>query len=293
MRWVRFYKLILQDTGRWNDGFLFPLTTCCSFENISFTDQSSFVIMLTAKHDQNLILDLDSSCYSEALRPMIECLKFTPLTQALTMEESVPLVHLLKAYSSAIYNKAEDIIHFEVVYHNTSITKPHFSKLLGLTLPKVNVDPESIHTIVQEFLQEGCSGALGHFKVPLMTDSVMAAIPTLQTSTFFMPDPRNFTFVGSIPDAMLEKVPLKSAIVRKDSKCRFLGWFDPPICDRAKAIIPSLLKSMNNLKLSVKELEDEIQNLRFYLKMVVKELEDEVCKLKFYLWCSWIFFLVF
>nr|KAJ0195402.1 hypothetical protein LSAT_V11C700360260 [Lactuca sativa] len=78
-----------------------------------------------------------------------------------------------------------------------------------------------------------------------------------------------------------------------DSKCRFLGWFDPPMCDRATAIIPGLLKSMNNLKLSVKELEDEIQNLRFYLKMTVKELEDEVCKLKFYLWCSWIFFLVF
>nr|KAJ0208981.1 hypothetical protein LSAT_V11C400166630 [Lactuca sativa] len=78
-----------------------------------------------------------------------------------------------------------------------------------------------------------------------------------------------------------------------DSKYRFLGWFDPPMCDRAKAIIPGLLESMNNLKLSVKELEDEIQNLRFYLKMTVKELEDEVCKLKFYLWCSWIFFLVF
>ena len=65
------------------------------------------------------------------------------------------------------------------------------------------------------------------------------------------------------------------------------------MCDRATAIILGLLKSMNNLKLSVKELEDEIQNLRFYLKMTVKELEDEVCKLKFYLWCRWIFFSCF
>nr|KAJ0221284.1 hypothetical protein LSAT_V11C200063990 [Lactuca sativa] len=78
--------------------------------------------------------------------------------------------------------------------------------------------------------------------------------------------------------------PLLMPCIGKDSKFRFLGWFDPPMCDRAKAIIPSLLKSMNNLKLSVKELEDEIRNLRFYLKMAVKEIEDEVCKLKLYLW---------
>ncbi|CAI9297936.1 unnamed protein product [Lactuca saligna] len=44
---------------------------------------------------------------------MIECLKFSPLAQALTMAEFVPLVHHSKAYSSTIYNKAEDIIHFE------------------------------------------------------------------------------------------------------------------------------------------------------------------------------------
>nr|KAJ0215777.1 hypothetical protein LSAT_V11C300150400 [Lactuca sativa] len=44
--------------------------------------------------------------------------------------------------------------------------------------------------------------------------------------------------------------PMLHACPLPDSKCRFLGWFDLPMCDRAKAIIPGLLKSMNNLKLS-------------------------------------------
>ena len=41
--------------------------------------------------------------------------------------------------------------------------------------------------------------ALGHFKVPLMTDLVIRVIPSLQTSKFMMLDPINFTFVGTIP----------------------------------------------------------------------------------------------
>lgn len=48
------------------------------------------------------------------------------------------------------------------------------------------------------------------------------------------------------------------------------------MCDRVKAIIPILLKRMNNLKLLVKDLEGEVKNLRFNLKWLVKDLEDEV-----------------
>lgn len=35
-----------------------------------------------------------------------------------------------------------------------------------------------------------------------MQDSIMADIPTLQTSTFMTSDPKSFDFVGSILDAM-------------------------------------------------------------------------------------------
>nr|KAJ0184447.1 hypothetical protein LSAT_V11C900494330 [Lactuca sativa] len=47
-----------------------------------------------------------------------------------------------------------------------------------------------------------------------MTDSLIAATLTLQTTTFVMSDPRNFAFVGSIPEVMLEKVPVNNDIIR-------------------------------------------------------------------------------
>ena len=68
-----------------------------SSEHISFADQSAYVIMLNMKNGKNMIIDLESSRYDKVLRPIIECLKFLPLAQALTMAESVPLVHLLEA----------------------------------------------------------------------------------------------------------------------------------------------------------------------------------------------------
>ncbi|CAI9286470.1 unnamed protein product [Lactuca saligna] len=48
--------------------------------------------------------------------------------------------------------------------------------------------------------------ALLHYKVPGMIDSLMAKIPMMQTTTFVTSDMRNFGFVGSIPEVMLDKV---------------------------------------------------------------------------------------
>ncbi|CAI9272962.1 unnamed protein product [Lactuca saligna] len=95
-----------------------------SSEHILFDDESASVIMLNMKHNQNMILDLDSSRYNEVFRLIIECLKFSPLAQALTITEYVPLIHHHKAYSSAIYNKADDIIHFEFASHKPQSLSP-------------------------------------------------------------------------------------------------------------------------------------------------------------------------
>lgn len=46
-----------------------------------------------------------------------------------------------------------------------------------------------------------------------MTDSVMVIILILQTLTFVMSDPRNFTFIGLIPEEMLVKVPSNNDVV--------------------------------------------------------------------------------
>ena len=54
--------------------------------------------------------------------------------------------------------------------------------------------------------------ALVHFKDPAMDDFVVVAISILQTSTFMMSEPSKFSFVGSILEAMLMKVPSDNAI---------------------------------------------------------------------------------
>ncbi|CAI9281016.1 unnamed protein product [Lactuca saligna] len=115
--------------------------------------------MLNVKPNQNLIIDLDSSCYNALIRILIKCLKFSPLMKAITMSEDVPLVHLSKDFSTAIY-KIEDIINFEVLNRNTSILKPNFYKLLALVTPKVSIDPESIPTtyLIEMFFQMGYTG---------------------------------------------------------------------------------------------------------------------------------------
>lgn len=95
--------------------------------------------MLAIKPNQNLIIDLDASRYNALIRPLIECLKCSPLMKALTMSEYVPLINLSKSFFTAIYNMLEDVINFEVLNHKTSISKPDFCKLLGLVMSEVSV----------------------------------------------------------------------------------------------------------------------------------------------------------
>ncbi|CAI9302860.1 unnamed protein product [Lactuca saligna] len=97
-------------------------------EQVSFADQSASVIKLAIKTNQNLIIELDSSRYNGLIRLMIEYLcNAPPLMKAVTIVEVDPLVSNLK----------------------TSIIKPNFCKLLGLVIPEVSVDPESIPVSVQ------------------------------------------------------------------------------------------------------------------------------------------------
>lgn len=68
-----------------------------------------------------------------------------------------------------------------------------------------------------------------------MQDSHMAEFLTLHTTTFVMLDPRNFEFVGSIPEALLKKVLLDNAIIRAYRKMPSSGV--RPIPTELKKII--------------------------------------------------------
>ncbi|PWA62300.1 zinc finger, GRF-type [Artemisia annua] len=59
-----------------------------------------------------------------------------------------------------------------------------------------------------------------------------------------------------------------------DSNCRWIDWYDPPMCNRSLVIIPGLLRSRNNMEGAI----IEAQNGR--------------AKMKKYLIWSWILFVV-
>ncbi|CAI9263712.1 unnamed protein product [Lactuca saligna] len=142
-----------------------------SSETTSSADQSTSFIMLNLKPCQNHILDLDSSRYNEPLRPMVECLRYSPLAQALIMVESIPLVHLSKAYSSATYIKVDGVITFKVATNMTSINKAYLCRMLGIELSEVLVDPDSDSSIdlINMFYHMGYIGdisLLSNFRKP-------------------------------------------------------------------------------------------------------------------------------
>ena len=118
-----------------------------SSKTTSFADQSTSVLRLNVKQGQNLILDLTSLCYNEAQRPMIECLRCSPLAQALTMPESITLIHLSNLYSSVSYVLVGDVINFKVDSRKTSTSKSRFYRVLGYDSTEGLVDPDLISSI--------------------------------------------------------------------------------------------------------------------------------------------------
>ncbi|KAL8497713.1 hypothetical protein ACS0TY_021152 [Phlomoides rotata] len=47
----------------------------------------------------------------------------------------------------------------------------------------------------------------------------------------------------------------------KDGYCKYFRWLDLPMCDRAKQIIPSLLRKVNKLESENRNLETHIDKL--------------------------------
>ncbi|CAI9302898.1 unnamed protein product [Lactuca saligna] len=139
--------------------------------------------MLVVIPNQNLMIDLVASCYNTLIRPLIECLKFSPQMKALTMSEDIPLVHLSKAFSISIYNKSEYVINFEVSDYKTSITNPNFCKLLGLVMPEVSVDPESIRAtyLIEMFFQMDYSG-----DISLLSKFIKSFLPPMWNWLFIV-----------------------------------------------------------------------------------------------------------
>ncbi|CAI9271425.1 unnamed protein product [Lactuca saligna] len=68
-----------------------------------------------------------------------------------------------------------------------------------------------------------------HYHGLTMMDLLMADIPKLQSTTFIIIDPRNFNFVGSIPEVMLAKVSMENDLIREYCSLTSFGIFPIPI----------------------------------------------------------------
>ncbi|KAL8506399.1 hypothetical protein ACS0TY_017327 [Phlomoides rotata] len=66
--------------------------------------------------------------------------------------------------------------------------------------------------------------------------------------------------------------------------CRFFQRIEPLMCDRAKEVIPSLLKKINDQRIEIvnaEEMEEKYQAMCSGLKGYIEELENEIIALKF------------
>ncbi|CAI9266058.1 unnamed protein product [Lactuca saligna] len=232
-----------------------------SSEALSAVDQTGSNVMLNIKLNQNRSPDLDSPEYADFLKPLRECLHYSPLAQALSMAKS-----LLKFPASADHVDPETISSssilemfyqmgylenlallskfikpnipsvwnglfmlffksfFERVIGSDSANKLFCTLIYGL-YKGINLDYRSVlwAQLVQSTLSSSRHSKIScarFWSVIVKRDIdclhiqvneifVLATIPVLHTSNFMVSDHTKFSFVGSIPEAMLNYVPIK------------------------------------------------------------------------------------
>ena len=93
---------------------------------------------------------------------VVECLKYSPLVDALTKVEVVPMSFLSLVYPMAFYDKANERIHFELHDEKVSIAKSRFCALTGLSQDPslVNLDSITIGQLFTMFYQMGYTETL-------------------------------------------------------------------------------------------------------------------------------------
>ena len=116
-----------------------------SNEESSFMDTSVISPQTLAIAHQNCYAVLDPTKYPDKLHVLIEFLKASVLNKALTAHVAVSRKTLTKAYSSAKYNSAKNIVEFDLESgKRTAITKNSFTKLLDLPTDPALIDPDQV-----------------------------------------------------------------------------------------------------------------------------------------------------
>ncbi|KAL7592742.1 hypothetical protein Lser_V15G34731 [Lactuca serriola] len=131
-------------------------------ESSSVQDTSARSNLLTIKPQQNLIIDLTPVIYEPYMLYVVKCLKYSPLVDALTKVEVVPMTFLSYIYSTTYYDKVAERIHFDIHNEKTSISKNRLCALIGLAHEPTLVNPDSITTsqLFSMFYQMGYTETL-------------------------------------------------------------------------------------------------------------------------------------
>ena len=134
------YKTLSKNKG----DFSYCSSSSPSFYNGRFFVSSWYSIrqpFLTIKPQQNLIIDLTPFIYEPYMLYVVECLKYSPLVDALSKVKIFPMYCLSLAYSTAYYDKVHERIHFEIHNEKTSISKHCFYALIGASQEQTLVNP--------------------------------------------------------------------------------------------------------------------------------------------------------
>lgn len=103
-------------------------------------------VLLTIKPNQNLLIELTPFAYDPYMLQVVECLKYSPLVIPLTKVKVVLMSFLIQVYSTAVYDKVNERICFNLLDQKTPISKNCLCSLLGFSYEASMVNPESITT---------------------------------------------------------------------------------------------------------------------------------------------------
>ncbi|CAI9284802.1 unnamed protein product [Lactuca saligna] len=162
-------------------------------------DQTAHSTLLTVKPNQLMIVDIEPYKYEPYLRPIFECLKYSPLVHALTKMEDVPITLLSKAYSSASSIKKPTLppqwnALFTLLFKGFSerVTGSDYASKLFLTI---------------------LYGIYTDLNVDFGADALTFTMSTFHTTANIVADNSKFLFIGSIPEAMFRDVHVSSKIL--------------------------------------------------------------------------------
>ena len=86
-------------------------------------ETSAHSTLLLIKPNQNLLIDLTPFLYDTYMYQVVECLKYSPLVNALSTVEVVPMACLLQIYSIATYDKALEKVYFDILNQKALISR--------------------------------------------------------------------------------------------------------------------------------------------------------------------------